>query len=414
ARHPNPPSPLRFVASKPAAFEGGRSRAVDAAKPGETLWDAEVKGLGLRVWKSGARSYLLKYRRGPIQRMLTIGLHGSPWTPEAARREAKRLLVLIEDGADPAQDRKKNREAATLEAFARRYVEDYAKPFKKASTAAEDERNLRLHVLPALGKMLVKDIGTADVARLVTRMKGKPIAANRVRALLSHMMKQARIWGERDDVVNPVTDVEKFSEAKRERFLSPDELAKLGKVLGEAAEAGENPYVIGALRLLLLTGARLSEILTLKWEWVDFDARLLRLPDSKTGKKTVALSAPALDVLASLPRQEGNPFVICGAVTGARLVNLQKPWRRIRKAAGLDDVRIHDLRHSFASVAVAGGASLPLIGALLGHSQPQTTARYAHLGNDPRLAAADAVATRIAAAMQGGSAEIVPMQSNKV
>lgn len=375
-------------------------RAVDAAKPGETFWDAEVKGFGVRVSARGAKSYVLKYRRGPVQRWLTIGLHGSPWTPEAARKEAKRLVGLIQSGADPAMDRKRDREAATFEVFAIRYIDDYAKVFKKASTAAEDERNLRLHILPVLGMLLVKDIGTADVARLVTRLKEKPIAANRCRALLSHMMKQARVWGERKDATNPVADVEKFAEVKRERFLSPEELGSLGKALGEAGERGDSPYVIGAIRLLILTGARLSEILTLKWEHVDFDARLLRLPDSKTGKKTVALAAPALDVLAKLPRQEGNPHVICGAVAGSHLVNLQKPWRRIRAAAALDDVRIHDLRHSFASVAVAGGASLPLIGALLGHSQPQTTQRYAHVAADPRLAAADAVASRIVAAME--------------
>lgn len=219
-----------------------------------------------------------------------------------------------------------------------------------------------------------------------------------------------RRWGLRPDGSNPTAHVDKFAEEARERFLSPDELARLGKALSEAADAGESPYVVGALRLLILTGARLSEVLTLKWEHVDFDARLLRLPDSKTGKKTIALPAAALEVLTSLPRQEGNHYVVCGAVVGAHLINLHKPWRRIRKSAGLDDVRIHDLRHSFASVAVAGGASLPLIGALLGHSQPQTTQRYAHVANDPRLAAADAVADRINAAMKGETAEVIPLR----
>ncbi len=389
-------------------------RTVDAAKPGETVWDGEVRGLGLRVSKKGVRTYILKYRRGRVQRWLTIGAHGSPWTPEMARKEAKRLIGLILSGADPAVDRKRDREAATFEGLAQRYMEDHARVYKKPGTAANDARTLKRYVLPAFGKLLVKDITTADIARLITRMKATPFAANRTRALLSHMMRKARVWGEREDAVNPVADVPKFGEVKRDRFLSPDEMARLGKALTEAATSGESPYVVGALRLLLLTGARLSEILTLKWEWVDVEARLLRLPDSKTGKKTIALSAPALDVLASLPRQEGNPHVICGAKAGARLINLQQPWERIRAAAGLDDVRMHDLRHSFASVAVAGGASLPLIGSLLGHSQPQTTARYAHLGNDPRLAAADAVGARIIAAMQGGGAEIVPMQSNNV
>ena len=157
-----------------------------------------------------------------------------------------------------------------------------------------------------------------------------------------------------------------------------------------------NPFIMAAIRLLVLTGARLNEILTLRWDWVGFDAQCLRLPDSKTGAKTVYLNPPAMKVLAEIPKLEGNPHVICGGKSGAHLINLQKPWRRIRKQAGLDDLRLHDLRHSFASIAVASGMSLPLIGALLGHSQPQTTARYAHLSDDPLKKAAKTVGERMA------------------
>jgi integrase len=153
--------------------------------------------------------------------------------------------------------------------------------------------------------------------------------------------------------------------------------------------------VIAAIRLLVLTGARLSEVLTLQWSHVEFEHSLLRLPDSKTGQKVIYLNAPALQVLTELPRIEGNPFVICGKREGAPLINPQKPWRRIRETAGLDDLRIHDLRHSFASVAAGSGQSLPIIGALLGHSQPQTTARYAHLSADPLRTANDAIGRRL-------------------
>jgi integrase len=210
--------------------------------------------------------------------------------------------------------------------------------------------------------------------------------------------------------VNPARGIEYYRETARERFLSPEELARLGKALADADAEGESPYVTAAVRLLVLTGARLGEILSLEWAHVDLDARLLRLPDSKTGAKTIALPAPAIEILAGLPKQQGNPHVICGARAGERLINLQKPWRRIRKSAGLDDVRLHDLRHSFASVAAAGGMSLPLIGSLLGHKQAQTTLRYAHLGADPRLAAADAVAATIAASMNGANAEIFTLR----
>ena len=157
------------------------------------------------------------------------------------------------------------------------------------------------------------------------------------------------------------------------------------------------------MRLLVFTGARLSEVLNLRWQDVDVERAKLWLPDSKTGRKALYLSAPALQVLADLPRLDGNPHVICGDKPGARLVNIQKPWRRIRARAGLEDVRLHDLRHSFASVAAAGGLSLPMIGKLLGHTQAATTQRYAHLAADPVRAANEAIGQRIAAMMKGGA-----------
>ena len=231
-------------------------------------------------------------------------------------------------------------------------------------------------------------------------MRDKPYQANRVLALLSKFFNWCEKHGYRPDSSNPCRHIEKFKEQRRERFLSPLELARLGEALTEAeTNDTTSPYVIAALRLLVLTGARLSEILTLKWSYVDYENNLLRLPDSKTGAKVIYVNAPALQILSDLPRLEGNPFVICGKREGARLINPQKPWRRIRKAAGLDDVRIHDLRHSFASVAAGSGQSLPVIGALLGHTQPQTTARYAHLAADPLRAASDAIGGRISDAM---------------
>ena len=172
--------------------------------------------------------------------------------------------------------------------------------------------------------------------------------------------------------------------------------------------------MIAAIRLLIFTGARRNEILTLRWEHVSEEHGCLMLPDSKTGRKAVHLNPPALDVLHALPRLEGNPYVICGEKAGQHLVNLEKPWRRIRKAAKLDDVRLHDLRHSFASVAASGGQSLIVIGKMLGHSQPATTARYAHLADDPVKAASDAVGRHIAAAMDGGtSGELVELPRSR-
>jgi integrase len=185
-------------------------------------------------------------------------------------------------------------------------------------------------------------------------------------------------------------------------MLSRVELGRLGDAL---ASFNFSPYAAAAVKLLVFTGARLGEVLGLRWDWIDFDRGEARLPDSKTGAKTLHLPPPAIAVLADLPRLDGNPYVIAGQKEGAALVNLEKPWRAIRKAAGLDDVRLHDLRHAFASVAASSGMGLPIIGKMLGHSQPATTARYAHLESDPVKAAAAVVAGRIAAAMAGGSSD---------
>jgi integrase len=216
------------------------------------------------------------------------------------------------------------------------------------------------------------------------------------------MFNLAEKWGERPDGSNPCRHVEKYPEHKRERFLSEVELAQLGDALAKAEQdRSESPFVVAAIRLLVFTGARRNEILTLKWEHVDFERACFRLPDSKTGAKTVHLNAPTLELLSELPRIAGNPYVIPGERPGAHLVNIEKPWRRIRAQAGLDGLRLHDLRHSFASFGAGAGLSLPIIGALLGHTQAATTARYAHLAADPLKQASERVGREIAAAMKG-------------
>jgi integrase len=215
------------------------------------------------------------------------------------------------------------------------------------------------------------------------------------------MLNIAEEWGLRPDGSNPCRHVKKYREDKRERYLTKEELQCLGTALDDAKHnQTESPFVIAAIGLLVLTGARLTEVLTLKWDYVDLENAVLRLPDSKTGAKLIYLNDVAVKLLRAMPRMAGNPFVIAGGKPGARLVNLQKPWRRIRAAASLPDVRIHDLRHSFASVAAGAGMSLPVIGKLLGHSQPVTTARYAHLAADPVRAASNLIGNEISAAMQ--------------
>jgi integrase len=220
------------------------------------------------------------------------------------------------------------------------------------------------------------------------------------------MFNLAELWGLRPNGSNPRKHIKKYREEKRERFLSAAELRRVGEVLEEMeAEGLEMPSAIAAVRLLILTGCRLNEIMTLKWSYVDLAAATLNLPDSKTGAKVVHIGKPVADVLRRIPRLPGNPWVITGKNSGARLSDLQPFWQRVRARAGLKDARIHDLRHTFASTAVTAGQGLPMIGKLLGHTQVATTARYAHLAADPVKAAAEQVSSAIARSFVGEGQE---------
>jgi integrase len=392
-------------------------RAVDAARPASRdtyLWDDGLSGFGLKVTPTGRKVYLVQYRLGGRKgrtRRVTIGQHGE-LTPTAARFEAKRLLGEIALGRDPASDRDKAKAEKNLGTVLDQFMTEHAKSKRKASTAREYQRIAKLYIVPRLGRHAISEIKRQDIAKLHHELSSKPYQANRTLALLSKFFNWAEQHGLRPDGSNPCRHVEKYRENRRERFLSQVELARLGDALRAVeSEQRATPWAIAAIRLLTFTGARLSEILTLQWEHVSEEHGCLMLPGSKTGPKAVHLNPPALDVLHAIPRVEGNPYVICGERFGRNLVNLEKPWRRIRAAAKLDDVRLHDLRHSFASVAASGGQSLVVIGKMLGHSQPATTARYAHLADDPVKAASDAVGARIAAAMdvgKGGSIVRLP------
>lgn len=379
-------------------------RAVETLEIGDVLWDADVAGFGVRRQRRD-RVYVLKYRFEGRQRWISIGRHGSPWTPEAARREAKRLLGIVADRRDPAAFRDALRRAETIGELAARYLSDHAELRNKPRTVADDRMLLRLQILPAFERFKISDVTRGDVARWHRSLSQAPVRANRALALLRSMFNRAEEWGLRDEGTNPATRIERYPEKRRERFLSPQDLARLGDTLRAAeANGSAHPSVIALARLLILTGARRSEIALARWDWVDFERGCLRLPDSKTGAKVIPLAAPALDVLARLPRREDNPYVIMGEKPGAPFIGIESAWRRLRDAAGLGDARLHDLRHSFASVAVAGGDSLYLVGKVLGHRQATTTERYAHLHDDPLHALADRTAGRIAAMMGDAAA----------
>ena len=356
-------------------------------------FDDTLPGFGVRVRRSGKRVYFVRYRERRSQRRLSIGPHGS-WTTEMARKEAASLLGRVASGEElPTQYQSKARQA-TIADLGNRFLEEYVPFHLKPTTQIEYRRSVEYFINPALGELAITEVERNDVAEFHLSLRKTPYQANRTLGVLSVMFKQAELWGLREEFSNPCRGVKKFREIKRERFLSDDEIRRLGEALD--IEELEASSAVACIRLLILTGCRLSEIQKLRWEHVDLANRRLDLPDSKTGRKTIYLGEAAVAVLNRLPALTDNPFVITGRVPGQYLTDLQKPWRRIRAFAGLDDVRIHDLRHTFASVGIANGQGLPIVGKLLGHTQAQTTARYAHLASDVALAAANRISGAIA------------------
>lgn len=364
------------------------------------VFDGELPGFGVRIMPSGKRFFLIQYRRHGRTRRVMIGQFG-PVTTEIARKEALRMLgdVRGNDG-DPAAVRDRERQSTTMKELGSRFLNEYVAARCKPTTQAEYKRSVELFINPFFGNQRVRTVTSADVAELHGAHAHIPYQANRTLGVLSKMMNLAAIWGIREKYTNPCEDIERYPEHKRERFLSTEEIKRLGQVLTQFDSDGlESKYAVAAFRLLLLTGCRLREIQTLQWSFIDLETCQINLPDSKTGAKIIHIGNAAIKVLERLPKIDNNPYVIVGKFEGTHLTDLQRPWRRIRKEAGLDNVRIHDLRHTYASGGVLIGESLPMIGKLLGHTQVQTTARYAHLASDPMKAAATRISERLATAL---------------
>lgn len=405
-------------------------------------WDADLAGFGLAVRPTGAKSWVVKYRSGsgrraPQRRIVLDRLkevdRGGGLTVEEARKKAQAILAEARLGGDPANARREAREAPTLRELGERYQAETAAGRKESSKALYAIYWNR-HILPALGSKKARDITRADVAKLHVAIAagGHRVTANRV---LVHL-RSFYNWAADDTAsclpkgfVNPTGKVERFQEFAKERYLTAEELGQLGDALRQAEtvgipwpEADESkpkakhapkrpevrrtmiaPAAAAAIRLLLFTGARLREILHLQWSEVDLERGLLHLGNSKTGRKTIVLAAPAMELLATLPRQ--GRYVISSESAGQKdekpRADLHRPWKLVCRAAGLEGVRIHDLRHSFASVGAAGNLGLPVIGSLLGHRSPDITQRYAHLADSPLRAAADRIAETIAARLDG-------------
>jgi integrase len=398
-------------------------RVVDAASKEARvlfLWDSELTGFGLKVTPVGKKVYVCQYRlgggrRGTVKRY-TIGAHGAPWTVDSARAEAKRVLAVAATGGDPAVDKQEARRALTVAELCDIYLKEGCAT-KKASTLATDRGRIERHIKPLLGNKKAVSVTRADVRRFLqdvatgktaanvkTKPRGRAIVkggkgtGTRTVGLLGGIFAYAVERSITPD--NPVRGVKRFPDRKGERFLSDAELARLGVVLRGMSGEGVNPYALAIIKLLIFTGARKGEIEGLHWDEVDIDAGLLRLSDSKTGQKAILLNPPALEVLSGIERVDGSPYVFPAARSDGHFEGVVKVWQNVRERAELPGVRLHDLRHSFASVAVANGASLPVIGALLGHGNAATTARYAHLSNDPLRAVNERIGSRLATALE--------------
>ena len=404
-------------------------RAVDALTSNGsefTIWDDAVTGFGVRVRPTGAKTYVVMYRAGsgrgaPVRRYTHRG-------PERARARAKVILGSVAHGHDPANQKTAERGTPTVAELADRFMAEHAEAKCKGRTAEFYRDILDRIVKPALGTTKADKLMRLQVGRLHSSLAETPFQANRMLAVVGSMYAFGGRAGVVPEAMNPACRIDKFKESRRERFLTGEELERLGSAIREAETTGilwtvdESrptakhvpkvkrftkiaPSAAAALRLLLFTGCRLREILHLRWQHVDMERGCLFLPDSKSGRKTIILNAPALSVLNGLERV--GPYVVPGDDPQQPRHDLKRPWDSVTKRASLPGVRLHDLRHTYASFGAGGGLGLPIIGRLLGHTQAATTARYAHLDNDPLRRASEAIAGRIAAALDGKNAAVV-------
>lgn len=388
-------------------------------------WDDELTGFGVRVRATGAKSFVAVYRIGgrntPLRRV-TIGAVGKIEV-EKARDEARIIIRQAELGQDRAAEKAKARAEMTLGQVCDLYLAEGCDT-KKPSTVATDRGRIERHIKPLLGKKRIGEVTRADVEKFMrdvasgktavdvkTKPRGRAIVdggkgtATRTVGLLGGIMSFAVVRSLRFD--NPVRGVKRYPDRKGEMFLSPAQLADIGVALVALEAEGANPSAVAIIRLLAFTGARKSEIASLKWSEVDLERGCLRLGDSKTGAKVIPIGAPACEVLAAQPTIVGTRYVFPASSGDGHFQGVERIWAKVKFLAGLPTLRLHDLRHSFASMGLARGDALPVIGAILGHADVKTTSRYAHLADDPVRQAADGIAGSVHAAMNGATKDNV-------
>ncbi len=389
-------------------------RTVESIMPADQdilVWDEALPGFGVRVKPSGVRSYVVQYRnrKTSASKRMTLGQHGPLMTFDQAKKQARLILADAVRGADPVAERQAARQAPTMADLAADYLERHAIPKKRPNSVRNDRAMLQNIILPKLGRKKVVAITRRDIESIHVAMRDRPYQANRVLALLSKMFNLAISWQWRTD--NPAKGMERYDEDKRDRYLTDDELRRLCDVL----DRSPNQRAANAIRLQLLTGARLGEVLKAEWTEIDFDRGVWTKPSHHTKRKRtqhLPLGPQALTLLSAMREASAPepPFLFPGDAPGKPLQEIKKFWRSTMNEAGIAHYRRHDNRHTFASHLVSGGLSLEIIGRLLGHTNPGTTKRYAHLADDPLRAAASRFGDKIEGLRSGKEAEIVPMR----
>jgi integrase len=394
--------------SAPTPGPNGESRNL-------VVWDAEPKGFGVRITSAGAVAFVLRYVLDGRERRLTIGAHPD-LSPSAAREEAVKLRGRIAGGDDPLANREDRRRAPTADQLCDRYIADHVERHNKPSTAATFKYLVEAHIRPALGRLRAQAVSRDDVAKLHSSMASTPRQANQTLAVLSKMMRCAEAWGLRPDGSNPCRLVRRYAENKRERFLTDDELKRLGVVLRDQEGSGRIlAGVANAVRLLVLTGCRRGEILGLRWTDVDIAGQCLMIRDAKSGGRRQTIGAVAGALLESMDRSSDWVVWSVDPLEPLSVNTLESSWRRVRDAAQLQDVRLHDLRHTVGTYAGATGANAFVIRDVLGHKTLAMTGRYVSRDVDPLRAVTDAVSARIGAALNhpGAPAEVVSIAQRK-
>ncbi|UUX50889.1 site-specific integrase [Nisaea acidiphila] len=368
-------------------------RASAGSRAQAFFWDDQIKGFALRVTNRGTKAFVLDYRIKGRQRRITIGNYPD-WTVAAARDRAKTMKREVDLGGDPMGARHEDRQAATMQDLWDRYRDEHL--VHKTDRSRKDEAAMwESLILPALGREKVRDMSTDQIEQLhwdISEKRGTPVRANRVLEVVRKSMNLAIRWGWRSE--NPVTGIKKNPEQKRERYLSSDEIARLNAALEEHPEQ----VSADAIRILMLTGARRGEVLNATWDMFDLEKGIWTMPSAHTKQRRshrVPLATSAVELLRRLRETSKGRYVFAGKSPDHPLTDIKRTWKSLCQKAGIENARIHDLRHSFASILVSQGASLPLIGAMLGHTQVQTTQRYAHLYDEPLRGAAELVSRAI-------------------